>query len=301
MPGGPRPAAAPLAGADDVHRAGLVEAQQLAEAQLEPGGDAAGDLQRRARLAALDLAEHRGADARAQREVAQREVHRLAQGAHARPDVDGGVSREQPRYKRTLSHTAVQAKAVGASSRRPFRVTRVPGFVAPDVLVLAGGGVIGEAWMTGLLAGIEDEAGADLRSVEAFVGTSAGAIVAARLARASRCAGRARAGAPPARARPKPGGPGLLRTAARWGWAATSPLAPVATALSAPGGALVRSAMLARAPDTGRTLAGACTPRSSARARASTAACGCAASTSARVSAWSSARRALRAPAWPTR
>ena len=25
------------------------------------------------------------------REVAQREVHRLAQGAHARPDVDGGV------------------------------------------------------------------------------------------------------------------------------------------------------------------------------------------------------------------
>ncbi len=58
----------------------------------------------------------------------------------------------------------------------------MPGFVAPDVLVLAGGGVIGEAWMTGLLAGIEDEAGADLRDVEAFVGTSAGAIVAARLA-----------------------------------------------------------------------------------------------------------------------
>src|SRR3954468_13124942 len=91
VPGGPRAAASPLAGADDVHRAGLVEAQQLAEAQLEPGGDAAGDLQRRARLATLDLAEHRGTDARAQRQVAQREVHRLAQGAHARPDVDGGV------------------------------------------------------------------------------------------------------------------------------------------------------------------------------------------------------------------
>jgi hypothetical protein len=31
-------------------------------------------------------------------------------------------------------------------------------FVAPDVLVLAGGGVVGEAWMTGVLAGIEDAA-----------------------------------------------------------------------------------------------------------------------------------------------
>lgn len=129
------------------------------------------------------------------------------------------------------------------------------GFVVPDVLVLAGGGVIGEAWMTGLLAGIEDEAGADLRGVESFVGTSAGAIVAARLV----------AGKPLRRPReptPAPPAPeadgerrGLLRNAARWGWAATSPLAPVATAITAPGGALVRSAMLSRAPDTGRTLA----------------------------------------------
>jgi NTE family protein len=130
----------------------------------------------------------------------------------------------------------------------------VAGFVAPDVLVLAGGGIIGEAWMTGVLAGIEDEAGADLHAIEAFVGTSAGAIVAARLAagvalrRPRRPA--AAAAAPDANGRRY----GLLRTAARWGWAATSPLAPVATALSAPGGALVRSAMLARAPHTGRTL-----------------------------------------------
>jgi NTE family protein len=131
----------------------------------------------------------------------------------------------------------------------------VAGFVAPDVLVLAGGGVIGEAWMTGVLAGIEDEAGADLRSVEALVGTSAGAIVAARLAadkplRRPRDRAGAAPGAPEADVRRY----GMLRTAARWGWAATSPLAPVATALSAPGGALVRSAMLSRAPDTGRTL-----------------------------------------------
>jgi NTE family protein len=130
----------------------------------------------------------------------------------------------------------------------------VPGFVVPDVLVLAGGGVIGESWMTGVLAGIEDEAGADLRNVEAFVGTSAGAIVATRLAAGEPLRRPPRPGAPPAAEAEPDGRRGLLRTAARWGWAATSPLAPVATALSAPGGALVRSAMLARAPDTGRAL-----------------------------------------------
>jgi NTE family protein len=133
----------------------------------------------------------------------------------------------------------------------------VAGFVAPDVLVLAGGGVIGEAWMTGVLAGVEDEAGADLRGVESFVGTSAGAIVAARLAAGKPLRRPRRAAAAHAAAQAEAeadGRAGLVRTAARWGWAATSPLAPVATALSTPGGALVRSALLARAPDTGRTL-----------------------------------------------
>ena len=151
---------------------GLVEPQELAEAQLEAGGDPAGDLQRRARLAALDLAEHRRADAGALGEVAQREVHRLAQRAHARADVDLPLHLvEERHYARTLSHTRAMA-----------RVTVVPPFAAPDVLVLAGGGVLGEAWMTGVLAGIEDATGTDLRRVEAFVGTSAGSIVAARLA-----------------------------------------------------------------------------------------------------------------------
>src|ERR1700735_1796922 len=51
----------------------------------------------------------------------------------------------------------------------------------PDVLVLGGGGVLGEAWMMGVLAGIEDAAGIDMRDCESFVGTSAGSIVAAHL------------------------------------------------------------------------------------------------------------------------
>jgi NTE family protein len=131
---------------------------------------------------------------------------------------------------------------------------RAHGFVSPDLLVLAAGGVVGEAWMTGVLAGIEDAAGVDLRRVEGFVGTSAGAMVAARLAagqRPRRPPGPAEASAP---GEPDTAGRGLLRTAARWGWAATAPLAPVATALAAPGGAYARSALLARAPDTGRKL-----------------------------------------------
>jgi NTE family protein len=51
----------------------------------------------------------------------------------------------------------------------------------PDILVLGGGGVLGEAWMTGLLAGFEDGSGIRLSGAEHFVGTSAGAIVAAKL------------------------------------------------------------------------------------------------------------------------
>jgi NTE family protein len=137
----------------------------------------------------------------------------------------------------------------------------MPPFHAPDVLVLAGGGVIGEAWMTGVLAGMEDAAGIDLRRVEAFVGTSAGSIVAARLA----------AGRSPRRpdddAEDPPGPDGgadeqargaavrdALRSAGAAAWAGTAPLASAALALGAPGGALVRAAALARMPTGDRRL-----------------------------------------------
>jgi NTE family protein len=146
--------------------------------------------------------------------------------------------------------------------------------VVPDVLVLGAGGIVGEAWMTGVLAGIEDGAAIDFRGAEGFVGTSAGSMVAARLAAGERPrrpprtqagGGQAAAAAGDAAPDGTAGDPGAaqsvrsigaaaLRASARWGWAATAPLAPVATALAAPGGALVRSALLARAPDTGRRL-----------------------------------------------
>ena len=40
----------------------------------------------------------------------------------------------------------------------------------PDVLVLGGGGVLGEAWMMGVLSGLEDANKVDMRGAEYFVG-----------------------------------------------------------------------------------------------------------------------------------
>jgi len=131
----------------------------------------------------------------------------------------------------------------------------------PDVLVLAGGGIVGEAWMHGVLAGLEDGTGVDMTAVEAFVGTSAGAIVAARLA-----AGRRPPRPPDPGGEPAPDGVApttderravarLARGAARLGFAATAPLAGAAVAAGAPAGALARSVLLGRAAGHGRPLA----------------------------------------------
>jgi NTE family protein len=136
-------------------------------------------------------------------------------------------------------------------------------FDVPDVLVLAGGGVLGEAWMTGVLAGIEDAAGVDLRRVEALVGTSAGSIVAARLASGRsprRPAGSSSEDAVADEVEGEDrddGGFGLrdaLRAAGAFGWAATAPAASAALALGAPTGALARAAALARMPAGTRRL-----------------------------------------------
>ncbi len=51
----------------------------------------------------------------------------------------------------------------------------------PDILVLGGGGRQGDAWMTGVIAGLEDAQGVSLATCDHFIGTSAGAIVATKL------------------------------------------------------------------------------------------------------------------------
>jgi NTE family protein len=133
---------------------------------------------------------------------------------------------------------------------------------APDVLVLGGGGILGEAWMTGVLGGLEAATGMDLRTCRTFVGTSAGSIVAASLA-----AGRSprRPGAAdgegtvsaPAGTRDAGGASRAAATLTRVGGAAGALAAvavPVGLAAVAPVGARVRSAVLGRVPDGRRSL-----------------------------------------------
>jgi NTE family protein len=130
-------------------------------------------------------------------------------------------------------------------------------FLRPDVLVLGAGGTVGEAWMTGVLAGIEEAAAIDLRACEHFIGTSAGSIVAASLV----------AGRPPRRpADPESaaeeawesavdeGGRSPLATVAERAIGLAAPLAAPAMRVTAPGGALLRSILLARAPGTSGRL-----------------------------------------------
>lgn len=125
------------------------------------------------------------------------------------------------------------------------------GFERPDVLVLGGGGVLGEAWMSGLLAGVQSAAGFDPRESRAFVGTSAGSIVASYLAAGE--SPRSPKAAEDWRASPGPSGgtpprPQLLRRIARGALEAAAPLAPLALRVAAPGGAVARAAALSRGP-----------------------------------------------------
>ncbi len=134
----------------------------------------------------------------------------------------------------------------------------------PDVLVLGGGGVLGEAWMMGVLAGIEDATGFDLRDCDYYVGTSAGAIVAAHLVagqsprRPSSFDGEEDAGDRSNGARPVDGlaaaGLAAARRAGAWAMAAAATFAPMALGLAAPGGAVARALLLGRLPRPTATL-----------------------------------------------
>jgi NTE family protein len=131
----------------------------------------------------------------------------------------------------------------------------------PDVLVLGGGGVLGEAWMTGMLAGIEDATGFDLRQCEYFVGTSAGSIVAAHLVAGNSPRRPAAAAAEIELADSQPvdglvsAGRRAAHLAGAIALAASATFAPVALNLTTPGGALARAALLRRLPRPDSTLA----------------------------------------------
>jgi NTE family protein len=123
--------------------------------------------------------------------------------------------------------------------------------MTPDILVLGGGGLLGVAWMTGVLAGLEATGDVDATRCRAWVGTSAGSIVAARLA-----AGR----------RPRPpvaGSPSVSDATAappRDAWANLGALSslPVPSGLGAfaPIGAFIRARWLAALPEGRVSIAG---------------------------------------------
>jgi NTE family protein len=132
----------------------------------------------------------------------------------------------------------------------------------PDALVLGAGGTLGEAWLRGVLNGLEAGANLDFRDCEYLLGTSAGSIVAATLAGAKRPEAGDRAALEWAQA----AGPAssdelparrfgaISRGAARAGKAVATPFAPLALATTAPAGRIARAAVLSRAPRPERTL-----------------------------------------------
>jgi NTE family protein len=123
----------------------------------------------------------------------------------------------------------------------------------PDVLVLGGGGILGEAWICSLLAGLDEAEGFDSRACASYLGTSAGSIVAAMLA-----AGidpRSRLGRLPGQPAPADATAAMPAVAARvlrlggaLGGALAGPLAGATLRSTEAGGRLARRALLARVP-----------------------------------------------------
>ena len=122
----------------------------------------------------------------------------------------------------------------------------------------------------GVLAGIEDTTGFDLRDCEYFVGTSAGSIAAASLLGGRRPRRPSETGMTPnlteavadaaeeeeVQERARLGATALhaARRAGEWSLAVGSPLAPVALSLARPGGTLLRAGILTRIPTQDRSL-----------------------------------------------
>jgi len=144
-------------------------------------------------------------------------------------------------------------------------------FVAPDVLVLASGGTLGEAWISGLLAGVEDATGHDFRRTESLVGTSAGSLVAAALVAGQR----PRRPSGDGQQRSLASGPApddvseaqssrlpvpravvrsLAREALRLAGVAATPLAPMTLAIGSTASSALRAALLNRAPGKDASL-----------------------------------------------
>jgi NTE family protein len=132
----------------------------------------------------------------------------------------------------------------------------------PDVLVLGGGGTLGEAWSSALLAGLQTHGSFDARACGGYLGTSAGSIVAASLVAGIDPS--ARLGEHAGRGEPDPAATGpsaawsarsALSAAGELAGVAAAPLVSLALVASAPAGAVARRMLLARVPAGRRSLA----------------------------------------------
>jgi NTE family protein len=131
----------------------------------------------------------------------------------------------------------------------------------PQVLVLGGGGLLGEVWMHAVLGGLLDADGFDARESASFIGTSAGSIVATALA--AGVTPRTRLGdlvteASPPQSEPDTRSQLALTLQALMGLGSTA-TAPVASLVlgsraTAAAGAVLRRTLLARVPTGRRSL-----------------------------------------------
>jgi NTE family protein len=131
----------------------------------------------------------------------------------------------------------------------------------PDVLVLGGGGILGEAWMSALLAGLDESERFDARGCDSYIGTSAGSIVAALLASGIEPGSRlGRMPQQPATIESSDvsvpdGAAQALHVVASTAAVATGGMAWLALRASEPAGKLARRLVLSRVPRGRRSLA----------------------------------------------
>jgi NTE family protein len=131
----------------------------------------------------------------------------------------------------------------------------------PEILALGGGGILGEAWMSAVLAGLDELGEFDARGCGCYIGTSAGSIVAASLAvglppgdrlgdiTASQAGSSDDADAPDTALRQ------AFDAATDLAGSAAAPLASLAFASTAVGGAILRRTMLKGVRPGTRSLA----------------------------------------------
>jgi NTE family protein len=132
----------------------------------------------------------------------------------------------------------------------------------PDALVLGGGGTLGEAWMSAVLAGLDESDRFDARGCARYLGTSAGSIVATSLV-AGLAPGLRLGSLPPARVAAKLDHDDgrtssisqVFGAAANLAALTAAPIASLTLASTARGGAAFRRGALRRVPAGRRSLA----------------------------------------------